>query len=217
MRISKSVRFLFSVATVFFLSSVAPASDDSIEIVKVEETWEMSVGEPNTSRNAPQVSMVMSPHENLEAEYFVFLLNHRTEPGYSVGGMQIQHWEGEELVEHRNGPSDNELNHVGETVLWTQTMSLSGGVVTFAVENGTSESWGDFGGQGYLRKSVDTGQANLNAYDPLISIKESGIGYAGNRVAALTLKRIRWTLRDGRVYQVEAPINIDTDLDPWEE
>jgi hypothetical protein len=212
MRISN---FHVFVAALMLVANVANA--DTIEIVKVEETWALSVGEPNTVRNAPQVSMVMAPFSNVESDYFILLLNHRTEPSYAAGGMQLQQWNGEQLVEHRNGPNGTELNSTGETISWTQTLSVSGGVVTFELEGGTSQSWGNFGGQGYLTKTIATGQANLNAYDPLVSIGESGIGFAGNRVASLTLMRIRWTLSDGRQFDVVAPINIDTDLDPWEE
>lgn len=211
MRISNSPIF---VAALILVANAANAEE--VEIVKIEETWELSVGEPNTVRNAPQVSMVMAPYADLETDYFVLLLNHRTEPSYAAGGLQLQQWDGEQLVNHCNGPSGNELNHTGETVTWTQTMSISGGVVTFEVSDGTSLSWGNFGGQGYLTKAITTGQANLNSYDPLVSINESGIGFAGNRVASLTLKRIRWTLSDGRQFEVVAPINIDTDLNPWE-
>ena len=155
------------------------------------------------------------PYSGIESDYFILLLNYRTEPCYSAGGMQLQQWDGEQLVDYQNGPSGGELQNTGETITWTQTMSISGGVVTFNLNNGTSESWGNFGGEGYLTKTITTGQTNLNAYDPIVSINESGIGFAGNRVASLTLKRIRWTLSDGRQFEVVAPINIDTDLDPW--
>jgi hypothetical protein len=39
----------------------------AIDIVAIEEYWELSVGEPDASSSAPQVSMVMSPSANVDA------------------------------------------------------------------------------------------------------------------------------------------------------
>ena len=202
--------------TISCLSSQATATNE-VEIVKVEETWELQVGNPNTVRNAPQVTMVMSPYVEADCDHFLFVLNHRTAPEYSVGGMQLQVWNDEEIVDHRNGPSGAALSTENETITWTQEMSVENGVVTMKIKDGTSQSWGDFGGQGYLQASIVTGQSTLNSYRPYVSLSESGISFAGNRVASLTLQRVRWTLSDGRVYQYVAPIDIDSDLDPWDE
>ncbi|MBN01688.1 MAG: hypothetical protein CMJ77_21460 [Planctomycetaceae bacterium] len=55
-------------------------------VVSVGEDRQLEVGEPNLDINAPQVSMAMSPNDNLNRDYFMFLLNHRTHPTYSRGG-----------------------------------------------------------------------------------------------------------------------------------
>lgn len=94
-------------------------------------------------------------------------------------------------------------------------MQIHEGIVTFDVMDGQSNSWGSFGGAGWLRQSIHTGRPNLNAYRPEVSLAESEIGYAGNRVASLTLLRIRWYASNGKVYEANAPFDIDTDLDPW--
>lgn len=192
-------------------------SASGVDIVKVEEDWSLEVGEPNLAVNAPQVSLVMSPHNHLESQFFMFLLNYRTLPGYAPGGCQVQSWLGSQVEDYRNGTNTNPLETVSEVVSWTQVMSVgSNGVVSFEVKNGTSASWGGFGGQGLLKTSVWTGQSNLNSYQPQISLNQSGIGFAGNRVASLTIQRIAWHMSDGQVYTLTAPIDIDSDLDPWE-
>jgi hypothetical protein len=49
---------------------------------------------------------------------------------------------------------------------------------------------------------------------PAIAIAESGVNFAGNRVRSLTLTKLRWTDSNGQVYELNAPIDVDADLDP---
>ena len=95
-------------------------------------------------------------------------------------------------------------------------MEIKNDQVQFEIKDGSSKSWGGFGGLGHLRLTVDTGQTNLNSYRPQNSITQSGIGYAGNRVVSLVLQRITWIASDGQRYDLHAPIDIDSDLDPWD-
>ena len=206
----------WAVMTCFvLLGADAACATDPTYVVRVEETWELNVGEPNLERNGPQISMVMSPCSHLDGYHFVFLLNHRTEPDYAAGGMQLHTWDGDNLVSHRNGPVGAALSHPDEAVTWTQVLTVQDGSVTCEVVGGQSTTWGSFGGQGYLRASVATGQTNLNAYYPAVSIEESMVGFAGNRVSSLVLKRVVWTMNSGQTYELNAPIDIDSDLDPW--
>jgi hypothetical protein len=61
----------------------------------------------------------------------------------------------------------------------------------FEVSDGSSQTWGAFGGEGYLRAAVATDLTDLGGYDPGVSVENSGVGFAGNRVASLVLKRVR--------------------------
>jgi hypothetical protein len=70
----------------------------------------------------------------------------------------------------------------------------------FEIVSGESSTWGDFGGQGYLRAEVDGDLLNLDTYDPEISVANSGVGFASNRVASLVLKEIRVTEWDDDVH-----------------
>ena len=56
-------------------------------VVSVEEDWQLKVGEPNLDADAPQVSMVMSPTDNLNGDYLMLLLNQHTQPVYLPGGQ----------------------------------------------------------------------------------------------------------------------------------
>jgi hypothetical protein len=192
----------------------AAGSSYAIDIVTIEEHWELSVGEPDAASSSPQVCMVMSPTGNLDGLYFVFTLNHHSLPGWIPGGLQVQLWNGEEVVDAHVGPQETTLNHADETLRWVQSTRLVDGQLVFEILNGESESWGEFGGLGYLKITTDTDMVNLNGYRPAISLEQSGVSFAGNRVRSLVLQQLRWIDTNGNAYELNAPIDVDADLDP---
>ena len=157
--------------------------------------------------------MFMSPTDNLAGDYFAFTLNHWIYPDFQPGGYQVQRWDGADCVARTNGYKTSQLHHDEEVITWVQRLSIVDGVVKFQVLSGDSETWGGFGGEG-LAVHVATNLTRLNGYRPGISIDQSGIGFAGNRVSSLTLQKIRWKTADGAVHEMVAPIDIDSDLDP---
>jgi hypothetical protein len=187
---------------------------NAIDIVAIEEHWELSVGEPDEGSSSPQVCMVMSPTGDLNSDYFMFTINHHGAPEFAPGGMQVQQWCGDSLIDSRSGPQQEALAHSDEVISWVQRTSLEDGSLTFEIVSGDSSSWGHFGGQGYLRLVISTFLSNLNGYLPAISLNESGVSFAGNRVRSLTLTKLRWTDSAGHSYELNAPIDVDADLDP---
>jgi len=181
-------------------AAAAPAEDDAV-IVRVEEDWELVVQTPDANSHGPQVSCAISPIGNVDGVYGVFVVNHRSLPAFAGGGLQLQVWNDESPVSHRKFPNDAQMTQAGETVRWTQSMQLGDGLLEFEVTNGNSTTWGDFGGQGYLRITVTTDLANLDSYNPTVSVKNSGVGYAANRVQSLVLKRVRLVTSDGEVLE----------------
>jgi hypothetical protein len=200
---------LVALAMVAWLSSTGYA----LEIVSIEEHWELNLGEPDAASSSPQVSMVMSPTGHLDGSFFVFTLNHQSAPEWTPGGMQVQFWNGEEILDSKVGSHEEPLHHADEVVTWVQRTSVEDGEVTFENISGQSDSWGAFGGD-ELKFTVATELANLNGYRPAISLEESGVAFAGNRVRSLTLRKLRWTDAEGHVYEMAAPIDVDADLDP---
>ncbi len=195
-------------------TTAAYAQTESLRITMVEEHWELCVGQPTPERSSPQASMVMSPSPELDGLFFLFTLNHLSTPNFVPGGMQVQMWNGDESIQTQNGPKSGTLYQDDELVTWAQRLEVSEGFVTFQILNGLSSTWGEFGGQGYLKLSNQTSLGDLNGYRPAISLGESEVGYAGNRVVALALKKLVWKTDDGELHEMEAPIAIDTDLDP---
>lgn len=208
-----TARVAFVLPLLGLLPGGSVQADDS-DVLMIEEHWELQVGGPDAYRSAPQVSMVMAPTANLGGQFFVVTVNHGSFPGFSPGGVQIQHWVGDECVGAKDSDSRYSLIYDGETVSWTQRMSMEGCSLTFEVLNGTSESIGAFGAEGNLRKTIWTELSRLNSYLPAISLTESGIGFAGNRVSSLTLKKLVWETADGERHELSAPIDISTGLDP---
>jgi hypothetical protein len=196
---------LSALALVLGGASVLWAQAPSPVVVRIEEDWEMVVASPDPDCAGPQITCVMSPTGNLAGAYAAFELNQRSLPSFQPGGLQLQLWSGDRPIFQTQGPSAAVMSTAGETVRWTQVMRMVDGAVVFEVVNGSSATWGAFGGQGYLKLFVPAGLGNLNAYTPEVSVQQSGIGYAGNRVQSLVLKRVRYQLSTGEVLEDGTP------------
>jgi hypothetical protein len=194
-----------------FCFAAVPVWADS-DVVHVEEHWELRLSQPDPDRSAPQTTMVMSPLGDLAGVHFLFILNHVTVPGFEAGGMQVQHWDGTNLVQENVSTEIGALDHEEEVVRWKQRLTLVDGNLVFQVVDGESETWGDFGGSD-LTVSVSTALTRLNAYRPSVSHNESQVSFAENRVVSLVLTKLVWIDDDGEVHVQNAPIPIDTSLE----
>jgi hypothetical protein len=183
-----------------FYDSTAQAQSGS-PVVRVEEDWELVVGQPDSSLDAPQVTAVFSPVGHLNSVHAAFELNHQSQPSFVAGGLQLQIWNGEAPLSSRKFPNPAKMQTSAETVRWTQRMLLWDDVLVFEVSSGSSSTWGSFGGQGYLVAGVSTSLNSLNSYNPQVSVENSGVGYASNRVTSLVLKRVRYRTADGQEFE----------------
>lgn len=205
----------FGVAPLAVLAAFAvakPLRAESSRVVLVEEHWELRIAQPDFDRSAPQITMVMSPTGNLGDIHFLFTLNHGSAPEYAPGGLQVQHWNGEEFVTARTVQESVTLDHEEEVIHWTQRLWLQDGHLKFQIREGESQTWGNFGGDG-LTLNLSTSQTALNSYRPSVSLTESQVNYAENRVASLTLTKLVWVTVDGQVHEQNAPIPIDISLE----
>lgn len=185
---------------------------ESPRVISVEEQWELRVAEPDIDRSAPQTTMVISPTGDISGLHFLVTLNHATVPDYAAGGIQVQQWNGDELVQSKTAHEGTVLDQSEETIRWSQRLYLHDGHLSFQVRDGQSETWGDFGGD-ELRIHVGSSLSSLNQYRPGTSLTESQVNYAENRVGSLTLTKLIWITEDGQVHEQSAPIPIDTSLD----
>jgi hypothetical protein len=206
-------RYATALLTLCSCLSSPTALADNNDVVQIEEHWELEVGGPDAGRSAPQVTMIMSPVDNLNGDFFALALNHWSFPDFEEGGYQLQRWHGEQCEEAAHGARTNPIEQDGEIITWVQRISVNEGVLKFQVLDGHSESWNQFGGEGFMI-TTPTNLNRLNGYRPGISIEQSGIGYAGNRVSSLVLQKLRWKTADGEEHEMVAPIDISSDLDP---
>jgi hypothetical protein len=181
-------------------------------VVQIEEYWELQIAQPEEDLSAPQATMVMSPVADLSDVHFLFVLNHVNAPGFESGGMQAQYWDGDNLVSEAVASETGTLANTGETIRWVQRMTVDDGMLTFEVINGESGTWGQFGGAD-LSFSVPTSLNKLNGYTTGVSIGESQVSYAENRVTSLVLTKLRWTKANGQTFEYNAPIPVDVSLD----
>ena len=190
------VRLLLVLLIVVTFSSVAFAEGPA---VRVEEDWELVIATPDPDRDAPQVTCVLSPQGSLDSYYVTFELNHQSELTFEAGGLQLQIWDAEALIGDKGYPDRNILATAGETITWTQSVEVRDGVATFEVTNGSSTTWGTFGGQGYLKAMLPTELSNVSGSSSAVSTGHSGVSYAANRVGSLTLKKVRYYNADGKL------------------
>lgn len=185
---------------------------ESQRVISVEEQWELHVTQPDTDRSAPQTTMVISPTGDISGLHFLVTLNHATVPDYAAGGVQVQQWNGDDLVQSESVHEGTVLDLPEEVIRWSQRLYLQDGHLSFQVRDGHSDTWGDFGGD-ELRIQVESPLTSLNQYRPGVSLTESQVNYAENRVGSLTLMKLVWITEDGQVHEQNAPIPIDTSLD----
>jgi hypothetical protein len=138
-------------------------------------------------------------------------LNHASTPSFSKGGFQVRICTEEDTYGEVRHLSDQRLHHDAEVVSWTQAVQMNGKGFSFGVTNGSSWSWGSFGGPGAtLNVNQLGGNLSLGKYSPEDSLSNSGVTYAGNRVEHLRLKRIRLVNSAGEV--TEWTLNQDVRL-----
>ena len=158
-------------------------------IIRVEEDWGIFLNEPNDSIEAPQFHTVMSPFEHLNASYAQLTWNYRELPDFQAGGLQLQSWNGDHFLSKKSSGSEP-MSSNAELVLWTQVLETDGSKLALKVVNGSSTTWGAFGGDD-VKVEWNTSVNNLAGYSSDVSVKNSYVTYGSNRVEMLAIIRIR--------------------------
>ncbi len=195
-------RFRFLWATLAALSlggspGVAQTGDGAVAD-RVEEDWEVVIGDPDPDSTGPQITTCMNPDSG-SSGFVAFCLNYRDVSGWQPGGLQVKAY-GEASGASQDRPllvsatSDTEsLETDDETITWTQRISVSGGALSYSILNGISTTWGSFGqGVGTLGIAYGASLSDLGSYNPADSVKLSAAGWQANRVTSMTLLRVRY-------------------------
>jgi len=159
-------------------------------IDRVEEDWEVVVKSGNVEAAGPQITTTMCPGATSDHPTINFNLNYRDHPSFHAGGLQVLAWDGGDLLDSASSHSES-LQTDGETIAWTQRLSLANGIAEFRVVSGLSTTWGEFGGDD-LAIMFEVALEDLTSYTPDISIGKSGIGWQSDHVESMKLVRVRY-------------------------
>ncbi len=186
----KSDRFAVG-AALQVLFTFASAYVHAQNVVRIEEEWALQVREPDLQLNSPQITTAMLPFGGSSSVIAYLDINHSSAPDYSPGGFQVR------LESPSNSSSKRilggtSLNRNSETIKWTQVLVKYQDQVSFGIVSGSSQTWGYFGGiESFTSCNVGNGNSSLDNYSPTDSLQNSGVIFGGNRVASLTLLRVR--------------------------
>lgn len=200
------VRWITAASIVAFIVPFVWA--DGASITRIEEDWEMVVAEPSPNSDAPQVTCAISPLPNMDSYGATFVVNSHEVPYFTAGGLQLQAWNGEELLASQHSPNQALLATPSEVIRWTQVMQKTAEGVEFQVVNGTSTTWDSFGGGDNLKIHIPAAIPNLNGYNSEVSVENSGVSYAGNRVQSLVLKKVRTYTDQGLLAEDNNPKTV---------
>ncbi len=169
--------------------SLAPR-DATPVIDRVEEDWELVIRSTDVTAAGPQITTTMCPGPIEDHPDVNFNLNYRDRPTFQPGGLQIQVFDGTQFLALVTSKTES-LATDGETITWTQRLSVSGGMVNYSIETGQSTTWGSFGGDS-LKVSFATALSDLSAYKPEVSLNKSGVGWQSDHVTSMQLMRVRY-------------------------
>lgn len=182
-------------ATACLAGTIGLGQTSSPSIDRVEEDWAIVIGSPNPDEVGPQITTCMSPVSDGSTAFVAFDLNYRDYPSFVAGGLQAKVYSGADGNVLADATQDDELLETsGETISWTQRMSVTGtNSLTYTIVNGQSTTWGAFGQpQGLTQLSFTAPVTSLASYSPTTSVTNSGVGWQSNRVTSMTLVQVRY-------------------------
>lgn len=190
-----------------------PAGAQTPTFDRVEEDWELVIDRPDLLAEGPQITTTMSPTGDITGQFIAFNLNYRSQPSYLPGGLELVSYDGERAL-GTSKQNTARLAMVGERITWTQSMQVSGGVITYDIKQGDSTTWSKFGqGSGAnLGIQTPTGVGSMAGYSPSASVAHSGPGWQSNRVGSMKLLRVRYYNAGQLVLVDEAARPVDLGL-----
>lgn len=196
----KSFRWAASLAVITATTSLG---DDPVRTVRVEEDWVLEVHDADPDTSSPQIATQMMPDGSREDIFALFCLNFHEVPYFTPGGMEIQLWEGEEVIDV-DAHDSYELSENEETLRWTQSLQIDSGRLEVQVRNGESVSFGSFGDDSF-EVSHETSFENLDSYSVEDTVANSGVSLGANRVRLLKIVEVRSFKSDGTVVTDTTP------------
>jgi hypothetical protein len=172
-------------------------NEDGPHVVRIEEDWSLLVSNPSYNLSCPQVSTQMAPDPQGN-EFYQFHINYQDVPRFIQGGLQLQAWNVNSLVQVNTSTNTSTMGTANELVTWTQYLQRSQwpAGLTFGISTSASQTWGDFSGASFTVRETD---ARLDNYSPDYSAQQSGVTYGPNLVPLLVLVESRRYYSNGSV------------------
>ena len=186
------MRRLILITVLGFVPAFGPHTNPRVDppIDRIEEDWQLVIQSTDVPAAGPQITTTMCPGPLEDHPDVNFNLNYREGRQVFPGGLQIEVFDGSDMLVTTSSRDDS-LATDGETITWTQHLSLSAGSVFYRVKSGRSTTWGDFGGD-ELSVSFATSVTDLTGYSPDISVSKSGVGWQSNHVTSMHLVQVRY-------------------------
>ena len=172
------------------LAILSPSQIRAESVTSIEEDWQLDIDTPNSVRSSPQINCLTSTGAGTQSLHALFLIN---EPGSVGGNLQLQLWNGGQLLATTDVPNTSDvLNTIGERINWTTRLSISNGVLTAEVFNLSSTTWGNSAGKTQSPVSpLPQVCSDLSSYDPNVTCQNSGVEFGNMRVQKLMLRKTR--------------------------
>lgn len=199
MKTTRAAALLF---TLILGSQVALSGEnngqDMKQVVRVEEDWAVYILRPDAETSAPQITNVIAPSASMKSAFGLFQINHRSEPTFQNGGIQVQSWLGDKRNDFQNAWKSNSLDKVRDKLEYTVVMETDEQKVTFSLKNGNSRTWGKFP-ESELKAVAPASGVTLEEYDPQFSVDNTFANVGAHRVGFMAQYRVRYYAKDGLV------------------
>ncbi|XZE52092.1 hypothetical protein SH139x_003774 [Planctomycetaceae bacterium SH139] len=197
-----TVLALALICAIFASLTATPAYSAEPYLYKIEEDWELVINDPAPAIHSPQLTIYTSPVSDGASKYFQLQLNHAADAWFSGGGFQVAAAVNEEVMDRARSDVQTALASSGDTISWTVVMACLNNEFLYAVKDGNSASWGNFGGPEYLVRIPSGEIQDLTGYQYQNSFDSLDIGFGANRVQSLKLKQVRLFDSAGGVQEI---------------
>lgn len=179
-------------------STTTYADDSERRLVRIEEDWVALIAEPDPSTSSPQILNVIAPSQSTTGVFGLIQVNHRDQPTFNEGGLQVQVRRGSGLIGAAQSNRTATLSRTNDSLKYTVAMQLTETGIRFELLNGTSRTWGRFA-QSPVAVTVTDGESTLEDYTPEFSTENTCVNLGAHRVELLYLNTIRRTFDNGDV------------------
>ena len=196
-----SILVAVALAALFLSTSHLPAQTTP-SIQAIEQDWRVelySVSDPDRVTCPLFISSFAIPKVPALLQV---TWNHREEPDVEEGGIQLQLYRWENLVEDREvltPPWREKLSDANETVRWTQRLQIADLAYVFTVKDIVGTTWGSIPGPYVVKRPFLVWAPPLELYTFEEIKSNSGIVVGTNRFKKLAVVETRFYLDDGTI------------------